>query len=58
MALGLLAVKGTLPSRAEQDAKLLLLLDWARGYYSRTDDLSLRAHRRLFDSFSGPKREI
>ncbi len=45
-------------TQQEQDAKLPLLLDWVRGYYSRSDDLSLRAHRRLFDSFEGTKREI
>jgi hypothetical protein len=46
------------PSRAEQDANLPSLLDWVRGYYSRTDDMSLLAHQRLFESFGGPKREI
>jgi hypothetical protein len=46
------------PSQAEQDAKLPFLLDWVRGYYSRTDDLSLWAHRRLFESFTGAKQEI
>ena len=45
-------------SKTEQDAKLPFLLDWVRAYYSRTDDLSLSAHRRLFDSFNGAKREI
>ena len=46
------------PSKAEQDAKLPFLLDWVRRYYSRTDDLSLSTHRRLFESFNGAKREI
>lgn len=46
------------PTQAEQDARLPFLLDWVRGYYSRTDDLSLHAHRRLFNSFIGVKREI
>jgi adenylate kinase family enzyme len=45
-------------SKEEQDAKLPILLDWVRGYYSRSDDMSLLAHRRLFDSFHGQKREI
>jgi adenylate kinase family enzyme len=45
-------------TKREQDAKLPLLLDWVRAYYSRSDDMSLRAHRRLFDSFDGRKREI
>ena len=46
------------PTKEEQDARLPLLLDWVRGYYSRTDDMSLAIHRRLFDSFRGVKREI
>lgn len=45
-------------SKSEQDAKLPLLLDWVRAYYSRSDDMSLRAHRRLFDSFDGRKKEV
>ena len=45
-------------TQAEQDAKLAFLLDWVRGYYSRTDDLSLQAHRRLFESFNGAKQEV
>ena len=46
------------PTKAEQDAKLPFLLDWVRGYYSRTDDMSLATHRRIFDGFSGAKQEI
>lgn len=45
-------------SKEEQDANLPFLLDWVRGYYSRADDMSILVHRRLFDSFHGPKREI
>lgn len=45
-------------SPEEQDAHLAFLLDWVRGYDSRSDDMSLQAHRRLFDSYAGPKREI
>ena len=45
-------------SKEEQDAKLAFLLDWVRGYYSRSDDMSLQAHKRLFDSYVGKKREI
>ena len=45
-------------SKEEQDAKLAFLLDWVRGYYSRSGDMSLDAHRRLFDSYDGKKREI
>jgi hypothetical protein len=46
------------PTQAEQDAKLPFLLDWMRGYYSRVDDLSLSAHRRLFESFNRTRQEI
>ena len=46
------------PTQAEQDAKLAFLLDWVRGYSSRTDDLSLQAHRRLLESFNGAKQEV
>jgi adenylate kinase family enzyme len=45
-------------SREEQDARLPFLLEWVRGYYSRTDDMSLATHRRIFDTFSGAKREM
>jgi hypothetical protein len=45
-------------TKEQQDARLPLLLDWVRAYYSRSDDMSLYAHRRLFDSFNGRKREI
>lgn len=45
-------------SRAEQDARLAFLLDWVRGYYSRADDMSLAAHRRLFDAYAGRKTEL
>lgn len=45
-------------SKEEQDAKLAFLLDWVRGYYSRSDDMSLQAHQRLFESYIGKKREI
>lgn len=45
-------------SKAEQDANLPMLLDWVRAYDTRDDEFSLRAHRRLFKSFNGPKREV
>ena len=45
-------------SKQEQDARLPFLLDWVRDYYSRSDDMSLQAHRQLFDAFPGAKREI
>ena len=49
---------GKYATKADQDAKLPLLLDWVRAYSTRTDDMSLAAHRRLFDSYTGPKREL
>jgi adenylate kinase family enzyme len=45
------------PSKEEQDARLAFLLDWVRGYETRTDEYSLSRHRGLFDSFKGSKRE-
>jgi adenylate kinase family enzyme len=45
-------------AKQEQDAKLSALLDWVRRYYSRSDQMSFEAHRRLFDSFDGRKKEI
>jgi adenylate kinase family enzyme len=46
------------PSKAEQDARLPFLLEWVRGYYTRSDDMSLATHRRIFDIFTGAKREM
>lgn len=45
-------------SAAEQDARLPFLLAWVEGYYTRDDDLSLAAHRRLFDAHTGAKVEL
>ena len=45
-------------SKDEQDMKLELLLAWVSEYYVRTDDMSLKRHRELFDAYQGPKREI
>ena len=45
-------------SKAEQDAKLEFLLTWVRGYYNRDDDLSLSAHRALFESYHGLKLRL
>jgi adenylate kinase family enzyme len=45
-------------SKAEQDARLPLLLDWVRDYETRDDEFSLRSHRRLYDHFAGLKREL
>lgn len=44
-------------SPEEQDANLDMLLHWVEQYTQRTDEFSLQAHRRIFDGFSGVKRE-
>jgi adenylate kinase family enzyme len=46
------------PSRAAQDANLAMLIGWIRDYDRRDDELSLAAHRRLFDGFAGDKEEL
>ena len=43
-------------SKEEQDSKLAYLLEWIEEYYSRDGDMSLAAHRELFQSFVGPKQ--
>lgn len=45
-------------SREAQDANLEMLIAWIRAYETRRDELSLEAHRRLFDGFAGDKVEI
>ena len=45
-------------SKAEQDEKLEFLLSWVRGYYTRVDDLSWRAHQTLFESYRGLKLRL
>lgn len=44
-------------SREAQDAMLENLQAWVADYFERDDAWSYRAHRRLFDNFTGPKRE-
>ncbi len=44
-------------SKEEQDARLDFLLAWVQEYERREDEYSLAAHRRLYESFSGQKRE-
>lgn len=46
------------PSREAQDAQLASLLEWVSAYYTREGDLSLKAHRALFDAYAGPKLEL
>jgi adenylate kinase family enzyme len=45
-------------ARQDQEQRLGFLLDWVAGYYTRSDSQSLAAHRRLFDAYPGPKREL
>lgn len=41
-----------------QDENLAMLLDWVRGYDTRTGPLSLTGHRALFEGFEGEKQEL
>jgi adenylate kinase family enzyme len=43
---------------AEQDRNLEMLIAWVRAYATRDDACSLASHRRLFEAFGGPKREM
>ena len=45
-------------SKEAQDQMLANLVAWVEDYYRRDDGWSLVAHRRLFDAYPGPKREI
>ena len=45
-------------SKAAQDANLEMLVGWVRAYETRDDEFSLRAHRALFDAFTGEKVEM
>lgn len=42
----------------EQQEHLDALIEWVRTYEARSDEYGLLAHRRLFDGFTGSKREI
>lgn len=44
------------PSAEAQDALLEPLLEWVNAYSERDDEFGLRRHRRIFESFAGPKR--
>jgi adenylate kinase family enzyme len=45
-------------SAQAQQEKLAFLLAWVGEYYTRDGELSLRAHRALFDAYSGTKLEL
>ncbi len=44
-------------SKKKQDKNLKMLINWIKDYSNRTDEFSLTAHQRLFDSFIGKKTE-
>jgi adenylate kinase family enzyme len=45
-------------SAEEQNRRRASLRRWIESYPARNDACSLRYHRRLFDAFAGPKREV
>lgn len=45
-------------SKEAQDGNLEMLRSWIRDYEVRKDELSLAAHRALFDGFTGNKIEL
>ncbi len=45
-------------SKAEQDANLEMLIGWIREYPTRSDELSLAAHRAVVAAFAGDKTEL
>lgn len=44
-------------SKEEQDKNLDMLIDWVKQYDEREDEFSLKAHKKLFESFDGIKLE-
>lgn len=46
------------PSPAEQQSMLDNLVNWVKSYNTRTDEYGLARHRKLFDAFTGKKREF
>ncbi|MGX4643209.1 hypothetical protein [Massilia sp. SYSU DXS3249] len=45
-------------SMEAQQSKLAFLLEWVEGYYTRDNAMSYVRHRRLFDGFTGARREV
>jgi len=45
-------------SKGAQDANLQMLIGWIREYDTRDDVFGLRAHRALFEGFTGDKLEL
>lgn len=48
---------GKFGSAAEQNAMLDQLIAWVREYDTRDDEYGLKRHRKIFDDFTGAKRE-
>jgi adenylate kinase family enzyme len=46
-----------LPSAEDQQAMLDQLIKWVREYATRDDEYGLKRHRKLFNDFTGPKKE-
>jgi len=44
-------------SMQAQNKNLAMLLEWVRSYPTRDDEMSLSAHRKLYDEFNGDKYE-
>jgi adenylate kinase family enzyme len=44
-------------SEQAQHQMLDFLIEWVRAYDTRSDEYSLRSHRRVFDNYHGPKTE-
>ena len=42
-------------TKDEQDQRLEFLLEWLAAYYSRDDDMSLLAHKRVYEGYAGVK---
>jgi adenylate kinase family enzyme len=43
-------------TKEEQDKHLAFLLEWVAEYYARDDDMSLLAHKRVYDQYQGAKQ--
>lgn len=44
------------PAAEEQNKHLAFLLTWVEEYYSRNDDMSLEAHKALYEQYNGTKQ--
>ena len=45
-------------SKIDQDERLSFLIQWVTDYYTRDGDMSLSAHRELYENYGGRKRWI